>query len=151
MHIATRLARCDRAAEYEADQLADDIVVIDHGKVIARGTSDALKKQIGGERLEVVVEQSQITSTMELVARISGAKASLDEGLRQISAPVTQGSRALIEVLRSLDEVGIHPLDISLKRPSLDDVFMSLTGHGAEEAVAEANGQEGSKKRKARS
>ncbi len=120
----------------EADQLADDIVVIDHGKVIARGTSDALKKQIGGERLEVVVEQNQITTAMELVTRVSGAKATLDEGLRQISSPVTQGSSALIEVLRSLDEAGIHPLDIALKRPSLDDVFMSLTGHAAEEAVA---------------
>lgn len=135
----------------EADQLADDIVVIDHGKVIARGTSDALKKQIGGERLEVVVEQSQIAPTMELVARVSGTKATLDEGLRQISAPVTQGSSALIEVLRSLDEAGIHPLDIALKRPSLDDVFMSLTGHAAEEAVAVAAGEKTSKKRKSRS
>lgn len=134
----------------EADQLADDIVVIDHGKVIARGTSDALKKQIGGERLEVVVEQSQIAPTMELVARVSGAKATLDEGLRQISAPVTQGSSALIEVLRSMDEAGIHPLDIALKRPSLDDVFMSLTGHAAEEAVAVAAEEKTSKKRKAR-
>ncbi|MBC7462764.1 MAG: ATP-binding cassette domain-containing protein [Actinobacteria bacterium] len=125
----------------EADQLADDIVVIDHGRVIARGTSDALKKEIGGERLEVVVEQSQIARTMELVTRVSGAKATLDEGLRQISSPVTQGSSALIEVLRSLDEEGIHPLDIALKRPSLDDVFMSLTGHGAEEAVAAESGK----------
>lgn len=135
----------------EADQLADDIVVIDHGKVIARGTSDALKKQIGGERLEVVVEQSQIAAAMELVARVSGTKASLDEGLRQISAPVKQGSSALIEVLRSMDEAGIHPLDIALKRPSLDDVFMSLTGHAAEEAVAVATGEAKSKKRKVRS
>jgi ABC-2 type transport system ATP-binding protein len=129
----------------EADQLADDIVVIDHGKVIARGTSDALKKQIGGERLEVVVEQNQITTAMELVTRVSGAKATLDEGLRQISSPVTQGSSALIEVLRSLDEAGIHPLDIALKRPSLDDVFMSLTGHAAEEAVAVESGKKSKK------
>lgn len=120
----------------EADQLADDIVVIDHGKVIARGTSDALKKQVGGEQLEVVVEQDHVQATIEIVSRVSGAKPSFDEGLRQISAPVSTGASALIEVLRSLDAAGIHPLDIALKRPSLDDVFMSLTGHVAEVEVA---------------
>ena len=132
----------------EADQLADDIMVIDHGKVIARGTSDALKKQIGGERLEVVVEQNQISTTMELVAQVSGAKATLDEGLRQISAPVSAGSQALIEVLRLLDHAGIHPLDIALKRPSLDDVFMSLTGHAAEDISALPNNEKVKRGRK---
>ena len=117
----------------EADQLADDIVVIDHGKVIARGTSDALKKEVGGERLEVVVDQGNIAKTLEIVARVSGNKATLDEGLRRISAPVSNGSTALMEVLRSMDADGIHALDVGLKRPSLDDVFMSLTGHVAEE------------------
>ena len=116
----------------EADQLADDIVVIDHGKVIARGTSDALKKEVGGERLEVVVEQSNIPKTLEIVSRVSGNKATLDEGLRRISAPVSNGSISLMEVLRSMDGEGIHALDVGLKRPSLDDVFMSLTGHAAE-------------------
>lgn len=120
----------------EADQLADDIVVIDRGKVIARGTSDALKKQIGGEQLQVVVEQRHVSETMEIVARVSGSTPLLDEGLRQVSAPVTTGSAALVNVLRAFDGVGIHPLDIALKRPSLDDVFMSLTGHIAEEVIA---------------
>lgn len=120
----------------EADQLADDIVVVDHGKVIARGTSDALKRQVGGEWLEVVVEERHVVATIDIVSRVSGTPASLDEGLRQVSAPVTTGATALIEVLRSFDAVGIHPLDISLKRPSLDDVFMSLTGHVAEGTVA---------------
>jgi len=119
----------------EADQLADEIAVIDHGKVIARGTSDALKKQVGGERLEVVVESAHIKATMEIVAKVSGDKVSLDEALRQISAPVSTGATALIEVSRALDIAGIHPLDVGLKRPSLDDVFMSLTGHVAEEVV----------------
>ena len=121
----------------EADQLADEIAVIDHGKVIARGTSDALKKQVGGERLEIVVESQNIAKAMEVVATVSGNKASLDEGLRMISAPVSTGATALIETLRSLDAAGIHPLDVGLKRPSLDDVFLSLTGHAAEEKVEE--------------
>jgi ABC-2 type transport system ATP-binding protein len=121
----------------EADQLADEIAVIDHGKVIARGTSDVLKKQVGGERLQIVVDQSQITQTMEIVTRVSKSPASVDEGLRLISAPVSTGSAALIEALRELDSAGIHPLDVSLKRPSLDDVFMSLTGHVAEEIKEE--------------
>ena len=121
----------------EADQLADEIAVIDTGKVIARGTSDALKKQVGGERLEVVVEQNHVAKTMEIVAAVSGNKAALDEGLRLVSAPVSTGSAALFEVLKSLDSAGIHALDVGLKRPSLDDVFLSLTGHAAEERLAE--------------
>jgi ABC-2 type transport system ATP-binding protein len=121
----------------EADQLADEIAVIDHGKVIARGTSDALKKQVGGERLQIVVEQSHISQTMEIVSRVSKNPATLDEGMRLVSAPVSTGSAALIEALRELDGAGIHPLDVSLKRPSLDDVFMSLTGHVAEEIKEE--------------
>ena len=117
----------------EADQLADEIAVIDHGKVIARGTSDALKKQVGGERLEITVENVDIAKTQEIVSRISTSAIHTD--IRTISAPVTTGSIALMDALRSLDEAKIHPLDISLKRPSLDDVFLSLTGHVAEDEV----------------
>jgi ABC-2 type transport system ATP-binding protein len=119
----------------EADQLADEIAVIDHGTVIARGTSDALKKQVGGERLEITVENEDIAVAQEIVARISGNAIHLD--LRTISAPVLTGSVALMDTLRALDEAKIHPLDIGLKRPSLDDVFLSLTGHVAEETVQE--------------
>jgi ABC-2 type transport system ATP-binding protein len=119
----------------EADQLADEIAVIDHGTVIARGTSDALKKQVGGERLEITVENEDISVAQEIVARVSGNTTHLD--LRTISAPVLTGSVALMDTLRALDEAKIHPLDIGLKRPSLDDVFLSLTGHVAEETVQE--------------
>ena len=117
----------------EADQLADEIAVIDHGKVIARGTSDVLKKQVGGERLEITVESADIAKTQEIVSRISTSAIHTD--IRTISAPVTTGSIALMEALRALDEAKIHPLDIALKRPSLDDVFLSLTGHVAEDEV----------------
>ena len=119
----------------EADQLADEIAVIDRGTVIARGTSDALKKQVGGERLEITVENVDVAATQEIVARISGNATHTD--LRTISAPVAQGSKDLMDALRAMDEAKIHPLDIGLKRPSLDDVFLSLTGHIAEETVQE--------------
>lgn len=119
----------------EADQLADEIAVIDQGKVIARGTSDALKSQVGGERLEVTVEAQHIAETTQIVEKISGQSAQVDLALRRISAPVSAGSMALMGVLRAMDAALIHPLDVGLKRPSLDDVFMSLTGHVAEEEV----------------
>jgi ABC-2 type transport system ATP-binding protein len=119
----------------EADQLADEIAVIDRGTVIARGTSDALKKQVGGERLEITVENEDILVAQAIVARISGNATHTD--LRTISAPAQTGSVALMETLRALDDAKIHPLDIGLKRPSLDDVFLSLTGHVAEETVQE--------------
>lgn len=119
----------------EADQLADEIAVIDHGTVIARGTSDALKSQVGGERLEITAENHDLAKVQEIIAHVSGSATHL-EG-RTVSAPVTTGSSALIQALRALDEASIHPLDIALKRPSLDDVFLSLTGHVADETVVE--------------
>lgn len=117
----------------EADQLADEIVVVDHGKVIARGSSDELKKQVGGERLEIVVEREHISAVREIISKISPSVL-VDEELRSISAPVSTGTKALIEAVKALDEANIHPLDLGLKRPSLDDVFLALTGHVAEES-----------------
>ena len=129
----------------EADQLADDIAVIDRGTVIASGTSDALKTQVGGEKLEITVENSDIAKTQEIVTRLSGHSAYVNT--RTVSAPVVNGSMDLMEALRALDDAKIHPLDIGLRRPSLDDVFLSLTGHVAEEVIEEeAKPKKGRKK-----
>ena len=116
----------------EADHLANEIAVIDTGKVIARGTSDALKRQTGGEHLEVVVAPSDIARAVEIIEKISGNKPKVEDGLNSISAPVSTGTAALIEVINGLTSAGINPLDVGLKRPSLDDVFLALTGHKAE-------------------
>ena len=125
----------------EADQLADDIVVIDRGRVIARGTSDHLKDQVGGERNEIVVAEANIDKAKEIIEKVTHGHATVDHGLRRISVPVLDGTQSLIAVIREFDSAGIHALDIALKRPSLDDVFLSLTGHVAEEVVAEEPGK----------
>jgi ABC-2 type transport system ATP-binding protein len=122
----------------EADHLAHDICVIDHGKVIARGTSDQLKAQIGGERVEVVVhERDRIEDAARAIAVHGKGEVKVEQHTRQITVPVTGGAKLLAEVIRDLDAQGIEIDDIGLRRPTLDDVFISLTGHAAE---APANG-----------
>ena len=116
----------------EADQLADDIVVIDRGRVIARGTSDHLKDQIGGERIEIVVSEEHVASAKEIIERVTHGHATVDQGMRKITVPVINGTQSLISIIREFDGAEIHALDLALKRPSLDDVFLSLTGHIAE-------------------
>jgi len=116
----------------EADQLADDIVVIDHGRVIAHGTSGQLKDQIGGDRLEIVVQdEDQAASAITALAPLVSGEATIDG--THYSAPVAGGSPVLIEAVRALDSAGVGVADIGLRRPTLDDVFLSLTGHSAEE------------------
>jgi ABC-2 type transport system ATP-binding protein len=117
----------------EADHLAHDICVIDHGKVIARGTSDQLKAQTGGERVEVVVhERDRIDEAARILAAFGKGAAKIEQHTRKITVPVTGGAKLLAEVIRDLDGQGIEIDDIGLRRPTLDDVFISLTGHAAE-------------------
>jgi ABC-2 type transport system ATP-binding protein len=121
----------------EADELADSIVVIDHGSVIARGTADELKAKVGGERIEVVVSDTdEVYQGLELLTaalEISDPDATtLDKHTRRITVPAPGGSSALVEVIRTLDGAGIRIHDIGLRRPTLDDVFLSLTGHATD-------------------
>ena len=121
----------------EADELANTIAVVDHGKIIARGTADELKAQVGGERIEVVVhDKADIQRAIEVLMRDCEGDCTVDEHTRRITAPAKAGAQALIQVVRDLDESGIGIDDIALRRPTLDDVFLSLTGHAAEQAAA---------------
>ncbi|MEV7287132.1 ATP-binding cassette domain-containing protein [Streptomyces sp. NPDC093252] len=122
----------------EADHLAHDIAVVDHGKVIARGTSDQLKARTGGERVEVVVhEREDIATASEILRGLGKGDTTVDDHQRKLTVPVTGGAKLLAEIIRELDTRGIEIDDIGLRRPTLDDVFLSLTGHAAEEESAD--------------
>ena len=119
----------------EADQLAQDIVVIDHGRVIAHGNAEELKDQIGGDRIEVsVVDPAFVGRAVDALRTVSAGEP-LVEGMR-VSAPVSGGSIVLVDAIRALDMQGVELSDLVLRRPTLDDVFLSLTGHVAEEGPA---------------
>ncbi|MFJ9423780.1 ATP-binding cassette domain-containing protein [Streptomyces sp. NPDC101249] len=119
----------------EADQLAHDIAVVDHGRVIARGTSDDLKARTGGERVEVVVHaRDHLTAAAEILGGYGKGAVSVERHTRRLTVPVTGGPKLLAEVIRDLDGRGIEMDDVGLRRPTLDDVFLSLTGHATEDA-----------------
>jgi ABC-2 type transport system ATP-binding protein len=125
----------------EADVLADNIVVIDHGKVIAEGTADQLKAQVGGERLEITVaDASQLAAAGALLEPLGVGAAVLDEHRHSLIMPVSGGATVLTDALRRLDTAHIVLDDVGLRRPTLDDVFLSLTGHGAEQADSSLTG-----------
>ena len=128
----------------EADALADDIAVVDHGRIIARGTSDQLKAQVGGERIELTLtDAGQIGAACAALASLGSGEARTDAGARRVTLPVDGGAAVLVAAIRELDAAGIAVQDVGLRRPTLDDVFLSLTGHAAEIEAGSA-GDDGS-------
>jgi ABC-2 type transport system ATP-binding protein len=122
----------------EADELADTIAVVDHGRIIARGTADELKAQVGGERIEVVVhDRTRIDDARQILGGIGIGSATVDEHTRRVTVPSDGGALRLSTVIREFDEAGIDIDDVGLRRPTLDDVFLSLTGHAAVEEPTE--------------
>lgn len=119
----------------EADLLADNIVVIDRGAVIAEGTADQLKAQVGGERLEITVsDATRIARARDVLQPLGVGRVVIEDHQRSLLMPVTGGSSVLMDALRRLDAEGIEVDDVGLRRPTLDDVFLTLTGHTAAES-----------------
>jgi ABC-2 type transport system ATP-binding protein len=119
----------------EADELADEIVVIDHGLVIAAGTSEELKGRVGGDVVEfTVLDRAKIPDAVAAIKQIGDAEPHVDQDTSVVSVGVGgRGSDALIEAVRGLDSVHVETHGLTMRRPSLDDAFMALTGHAAEE------------------
>jgi ABC-2 type transport system ATP-binding protein len=121
----------------EADRLADEIAVIDRGRVIAEGTSDELKDRVGGERLEVRVADAEMAPrAAEALAPLCGDEPPTIEGTL-VKLTIRNRTGLIVEAVRRLDDAGVAVEDLGLRRPTLDDVFLTLTGHAAEEDVEE--------------
>ncbi len=121
----------------EAEQLADDIVVIDHGREIAHGSADERKSMVGGDRIEVTLEPgSSVEDARRVLAGVAVGEVHVDG--RWAITPVTGGAQTLTQALRALDAEGIGLRDVGLRRPTLDDVFLALTGQAIDRGTAAA-------------
>jgi ABC-2 type transport system ATP-binding protein len=125
----------------EADRLADEIVVIDQGRAIARGDADALKAEVGGERIELIVRDAdRVDEARAILTRVAVGQVVVDGQGTGLTAPVQGGPDALMQVLRELDAAGLTLLDVGLRRPTLDDVFLALTGQPTDIATGDGAG-----------
>jgi ABC-2 type transport system ATP-binding protein len=122
----------------EAERLADDIVVVDHGRIIAQGDSRSLKRQVGGDQIHVVVvEERQLSEAGRVVAGVTGTEPVVNAGVRSLTVPTTGGLDAVVSVARALAEARIAAEDLSLRQPTLDEVFLTLTGSAPSDAAVE--------------
>jgi ABC-2 type transport system ATP-binding protein len=119
----------------EADRLADEIVVVDHGRVIARGDARSLKREVGGDQLHVVcLHQAGVEETSAIVARIADGAPIIDAPARSVSAPTDGGASAIAALAAALEQAGVEVEELALRQPTLDDVFLTLTGSSVAEA-----------------
>ncbi|MFJ2741693.1 ATP-binding cassette domain-containing protein [Streptomyces sp. NPDC087440] len=123
----------------EADQLADRIAVIDQGRLVADGTPDELKNRLGGERLEVTVRDSaELDGARRVLEPLASGDITVDEQDRRLVVPVTDGGEALLSGVRLIDGAGIKPAGMQVRRPSLDEVFLALTGRQGADSAQDA-------------
>ena len=114
----------------EADHLASEIVIIDHGRAVAAGTPGELKRRIGGDVVEVrVASRDDLARVAELLERLQPGPVALDEATRRVSVGMDSGSDGLLTALRSLQDAGLSVQDVAMRQPNLNEVFLALTGH----------------------